>query len=125
MLKVNFKDGTTLAFDLAREDDVQQWLDWVNVKDFQEQITGIGIIHNKHYYAMPYPKKFRCVRFEADLLYNEKKDGIKRLTAERLDCFADDAKISLTVYVYNDPPPPIALKIEVSRLSKRRWTQEI
>lgn len=123
MLKVNFKDGTTLAFDLNRKDDVQQWLEWSSVKDFQERITGVGILHNKKFYAVPYPKYFRMVRLEADLLFTD-KGGVQKQHAERLVCYADDVKFSLTVYTYNDPPPPIALRVDMLKVKHRRWDHE-
>lgn len=123
MLKVNFKDGTTLAFDLNKDDDVRQWLEWSAVKDFQERITGVGILHNKRFYAVPYPKNFRTVRLEADVVTTD-KGGVQRQTAERLVCFADDTKFSLTVYTYVDPPPPIALRIDVVKVKKRQWEHQ-
>lgn len=123
MLKVNFKDGTTLAFDLNRDDDIRQWHEWSAVKDFQERITGVGILHNKKFYAVPYPKNFRTVHLEADVIYTE-KGGVKRQTAERLICYADETKMTLMVYTYIDPPPPIALRIDVAKVKRRQWEHQ-
>lgn len=124
MLKVNFKDGTTLAFDLNKDDDVRQWLDWSQVQDFQERITGVGILHSKRFYAVPYPKNFKAVRLEADVLFSAGKDGVKRQTAERLTCYADEMKLSLLVYTYVDPPPPIALRVDVVKVKRRQWEHQ-
>lgn len=123
MLKVNFKDGTTIAFDLNSDDDVRQWLEWSAVKDFQERITGVGILHNRKFYAVPYPKNFRTVHLEADLVMQD-KNGQQRAIAERLVCYADETKFSLTVYTYVDPPPPIALRFDVVKVKRREWQHQ-
>lgn len=125
MIKVNFKDGTTLAFDLTKEDDVKQWLEWSLIRDFQERITGVGILHNKKYYSIPLPKNFHHCRFSAELVHKMKGE-LKRQVGIKLCCIADDILMSLFVYTYNDPPPPIASRIDMERLKKRRWNvQEV
>ena len=96
MVNVNFRDGTTLAFDLNVAEDLRQWEEWSNAKDFQGRITGIGILHNKRFLTIPHPKKFKKIRFYADLVYSEKK-GKRRLMGERLVCHADEIKCSQTL----------------------------
>jgi len=120
MIKVNFKDGTTLEFDLTKEDDQRQWAEWSSTLDFQNRITGAGILHNKRFLTVPLPKKFRRVKFYADLVHSQKR-GEKRLLGERLICHADDVKLSLMVYTYNNPPPPVLSRIDLERTGKQMF----
>jgi len=119
MLKINFKDGTTLEFDLNKEDDFQQWNEWSSVKDFQDRITGIGILHEKKFHTMPFPKGFRQVKFSAELVAKE-KDGVKRQVGEKLICHADNIQMTMMVYTYKNPPPPILARIDLVRIGKQR-----
>lgn len=120
MVKVNFRDGTTLQFDLNKEDDMKQWLEWSSVPDFQRRITGVGILHNKRFLTVPYPKRFRKIQFFAELVYSEKK-GEKRLLGEKLICHADEIKLTMLVYTYKNPPPPILSRIDMERIGKQMF----
>jgi len=120
MIKVNFKDGTTLALDLSSDDDLKQWEEWSNAKDFQGRITGIGILHNKRFLTIPYPKRFRRIRFYADLVYSERK-GERKLMGEKLTCHADEIKLTLLVYTYKDPPPPVLCRMDMERIGKQMF----
>ena len=119
MIKLNFKDGSTLEFDLLKEDDLNQWLEWSSVKDFQERITGIGILHDKKFHTFPFPKGFKKVRFQAELVYKTKK-GITKLIGEKLVCHADNIKLGITVYTYKNPPPPVLSRIDLIKIGKQR-----
>ena len=120
MIKVNFRDGTTLAFDLNKEADRKQWLEWSSVADFQKRITGVGILHNKRFLTVPFPKRFRKIQFFAELVYSEKK-GEKRLLGEKLICHADEIKLTVLVYTYKDPPPPVLSRIDMERIGKQMF----
>ena len=120
MIKLNFKDGSTLEFDLKKEDDLKQWLEWSSVKDFQERITGIGILHGKKFHTLPFPKGFRHVRFMAEIVSKEKK-GVERELGERLICQADNIQLSILVYTYKNPPPPILARTDLVKIRKKVW----
>lgn len=120
MLKLNFKDGTTIEFDLTKEDDLKQWNEWSSVKDFQERITGIGILHQKKFHVLPLPKGFRQVRFTAELVHKRGKNGNRRLFAEKLICHADSIQLSILVYTDKNPPPPILSRVGLTRIGKQR-----
>jgi hypothetical protein len=120
MIKLNFKDGSTLEFDLKKEDDVKQWLEWSSVKDFQDRITGIGVLHNKKFHTLPFPKGFSRVRFMAELVTKEKK-GVERELGERLICQADNIQLSIMVYTYKNPPPPILSRTDLVKIRNRTW----
>jgi hypothetical protein len=119
MLKVNFKDGSTLEFNLARDDDLRQWQEWSSVPDFQGRITGVGIVHCKRFMTVPLPKRFRRVRFYAELVFG-KKNGEQQLIGERLTCHADETKFTLLVYTGN-PPPPVLCRFDVEKIGKQMF----
>ena len=115
---MNFSDGTTLEFDLTKPDDYQQWLDWSLVPDFQKRITGAGIIHNKQFITLPYPKRFHSVKFYANLVYSRK--GEKKLLGESLVCHADHIKLSLLVYTYKTSAPVFG-RIDMEKVGKQMF----
>lgn len=119
MLKLNFRDGTTLEFDLSKEDDFKQWNEWSSVKDFQERITGIGILHEKKFHTLPLPKGFKQVRFSAELVYKSKGD-VKKQLGEQLVCHADNIMLTLMVYTYKNPPSPVLARVDMRRIGKQR-----
>ena len=125
MIVVNFKDGTTLKFNLNRQDDYNQWLEWSSVHDFQEKVTGVGIIHNRKFIAMPLPSKFKKCKFYAELVHTKNKRKEKVLQGERLTCHADDVKLSLLVYTYTtDPPPPVLCKFTAEKIGRQVFSGE-
>ena len=109
MITVNFNNGSTLSFDLNKEDDLKQWKEWCEVTDFQERIRGIGILHDKRFYNVKFDEgcrrnaeQFKMVRFKAETLFNHKND-IQRKLGEKLTVFTDVMKIEYVVYTYPDP----------------------
>ena len=123
MIKLNFRDGSTLEFDLKNDDDVKTGLEWSSQKDFQEGITGIGILHEKKFHTLPFPKGFRMVRFMAEIVSKEKR-GVKRELGERLICHADNIQLSMLVYTYKNPPPPILSRIDMVKIRSKTWAME-
>lgn len=120
MVKVNLKDGTTLAFDLLKADDQQQWLEWSSVPDFQKRITGVGILHNKKFITLPLPKRFKKIRFYAELVYKERA-GEKSLLGEKLTCHADEVKMTMMVYTHSNTPPPVLCRLDIERIGKQMF----
>ena len=124
MLKVNLKDGKTIAFDLKDESNLKEWLELSSGEVFQRQITALGKIHNSQWYTLPIPKKFRRISFEAELVENSKRNVPieRKYIGERLKCYADDILISLLVYYGNRPRMS---RIDVIKLGKRRFDPKI
>lgn len=124
MIKVNFKNGDTLQFDLTKDDDLKQWNEWSNVKEFQSKIRGIGILHNKKYHTLPYPKRFKKIKFYAEIIYRN-KDNVNKILGEKITCHADNIKLSLLVYTYNNPAPPILSRVDMIKIGKQMFENNI
>lgn len=117
MVKVSFRNGTTLEFDLRKEDDAKQWLEWSNVHDFQNSITGAGILFNRRFFTVPLPKDFKRCWWYAELLTSNKR-GEEAVIGEKLICHADQVRLSLLVYTYTDLPP-ITSRMNLERVGKQ------
>jgi len=76
-------------------------------------ITGIGVLHNKHWHTIPQPKRFRQVSFAAELL-----EGEKGPMGERVIVYIDDVRLSLTVYFGNRPK---MARIDAKKVGKQRF----
>ena len=124
MIKVNFNDGTTLAFDLTKKADWKQWSEWSSSPDFQKKITGAGILHCKRFLTIPFPKRFKRIQFFAELVYSARK-GEKKLVGEKLICHADEIKLTMLVYTYKNPPPPVFSRIDIERIGKQMFPDAI
>ena len=119
MIKLNLQGGETLEFNLEKEDDLNQWLEWSSVEEFQKRITGIGVLHNKKYHTLPAPKGFRRMTFNAELVWKTKK-SVKKLVGEKVSCRVDNILVELLVYTYDNPPPPISTTLTLKKL---KWKQ--
>jgi len=131
MIKVNFRDGDTLSFDLSRDEDRVQWDEWTAQPDFQRRISGLGILHNKRFITLPYPKRFRRVTFNAELIYKTNKEGEKFVLGEQVICHADKVRFTLFVFTYNTqnksacsecdtyPAPPVACRVSIEHVGKQ------
>lgn len=107
----------TLSFDLTDSKESEEWEEKCKDKSFMQEITGIGILHNKHWHTLPAPKRFRKVLFRAELLTTIKKEEMLNV-GERITCYVDDIQISLTVYFGNRPK---MARIDVKRIGNRRF----
>lgn len=120
MLMVNLSDGTTLKFDLDKDHERKMWEEWSTASDFQTKIRGIGVLHDGNYYSVPIPKRFKRIQFFAERVFNVKK-GVQRKSGERVTCHCDEIKIDVLVYTYKNPPPPIRLRLDISRIGKQMF----
>jgi hypothetical protein len=124
MIKVNFCDGTTLEFNLDKANDLHQFDEWSLVQDFQKKITGIGIFHDKRYYTLPLPKRFKHVQFYAENVFKF-KHGSKNKIAEKVICHADNVKLSLTVYTLDKKNIPIISRIDLVNIGRQVFTGQV
>ena len=124
MIKVNLDDGKVLSFDLNSASDYQQWLEWSSLQDFQNKITGIGILHDKKFHTFQYPKNFKTVNVYAESVFNT-KEGSRRKLGERLIVHADQIKLEILVYTYDDPKPPIQSRTTMTLIGKQMFQKNV
>jgi len=124
VIKVNLNDGNILSFDLNKAPDWQQWLEWSSSQDFQNRITGIGILHDRRFHTVPYPKNFTKVNVYAESVFN-KKDGEKRKLGERVIVHADQVKLELLVYTYDEPKPPIQSRTTMTLIGRQMFSKDV
>lgn len=117
MIKVNFKNGTTIDFDLDNEKDKDQFLSWLKAPDFQANVTAFGVIYNGKQHSLPLPRYFRRVRWYAESVFKKKKGKVRKI-GERVIAHVDQIKICLLVYTC-DPPPPIASVVFVEKIGRQ------
>lgn len=99
MLKVNCRDGRTLTFDLLDDRGYEDWLRHQRDPHFQSQITAAGIHHDGTLHALPLPIGFRRLVFEADVVTRANGgEPFDRVAGERLTCYADQVKFTITVH---------------------------
>ncbi len=119
MIKVNLADGRTLSFDLNDDFDLMDWRKRVLDHRFQKQIRGLGIVYNTQWYALPLPKNFNTIRYDADLIINHKAlEDSKRKVGERIICQLDEIRLTLLVYYGNRPK---MARIDAIRIGKQRY----
>lgn len=124
MIKVNLNDGKILSFDLNKSSDWQQWLEWSSSQDFQNRITGIGILHDRRFHTLQYPKNFKKVNVYAESVFN-KRNGEKRKLGERVIVHADQIKLELLVYTYDEPKPPIQSRTTMTMIGRQMFAKGV
>ena len=92
MLKVNLQNGKTETLDLFDANDRARWRQIVGGNG-NAGIRALGIHDKGVMYALPFPIRFRKTIFDAEGIL---ADG--EPVAERVLCYADDIRVTLTVY---------------------------
>ena len=92
MLRVNLSSGETLTLDLFDDDQAEAARDIIRLRS--GEIRGLTLARNGTQHAMPMPRGFRRLRFMVRAV--RLPDGTPSF--ERLDCYADDVLLQLTVY---------------------------
>lgn len=111
-LKVSLRSGETLTLQLP--DDLETWKQREADADFQASITGLGLVREGQYHALPAPSAFRRVLYMVEARYN----GSDTPTAYRAGYVADDVMASITIYSKGNPPMS---RFDVRRTGKLRW----
>lgn len=119
MIKVNMSDGKTLSFDLRNKEELDKWKQLCSTSEFQKTIRGVGIVYNTQWYAIPVPKKFKQINYDADIVLNQReKDLEKQVVGERLICQVDDVQITLLVYYGNRPKMS---RLDIVKIGKQKF----
>lgn len=95
MLYVARSDGRVLRFDLHAADDVRAWLTLASAADFHANVRSLALAYEGHRADLPMPRRFREVRYEAELV----RDVGGRPVAECVSAVLDGVVISLTMYL--------------------------
>ena len=115
---MNCKDGSTLSFELSKDEEYQRWVELTSRADFMQQVTGLSILYNTYWHTLPLPKRFRNINFHAKVLKSD-KGGIERIIGERIVCQADEIQISVITYYGNRPK---MTRIDVRKIGKQRFS---
>ena len=106
---------------LNKYNEFKQFKEWAAVNDFQERITGIGILHNKQFHTIPLPENFAQIKFNAELVFKRKK-GLSIHSGEKIICHADELLLELLVYTsMGIQPPPILSRITMKRVGRQMF----
>lgn len=107
MIKVQFKDGQTLTFDLFKVSDLDAWKRFSVGDGWQNAVTAIGVHQHKVFNTLPAPNHgLDAARFGAGLVLGE--DG--RSIGEQVWYEVENIRISLLAYKYTK-----VTKLNVSR----------
>lgn len=87
-------------------------------RDFLKSVTGIGVLYNKHWHTLPFPKKFNHIQYNAELVQIN-KGGVVVDVGERIICQADDIQINLMVYFGHRPK---MARVDVKKIGKQRFS---
>jgi hypothetical protein len=95
VLYVNLRDGSALTLDLWTEDGENEWTSRADDPAFHTSVRGVSLALDGHRADLPLPRRFRSVRFSAEVI----RDGDGRAVAERVSANADGVLLSLTMYL--------------------------
>jgi hypothetical protein len=115
VLRVNLQDGSTVSVDLER--DMERWSKLKADPAFQRSIRGALIVIDGCQHTMPLPVGFNGpVVYDAELVRDTKRGGA--IVAERVVCYVDCVRITLTVYVSS-----LVMRVDVARVGRLRHTE--
>jgi len=121
VLKVNLRDGSTLTFDLSTEAGRKDWQRRQGDPHFQAEITGAGILHDGVLHAMPVPSRFRSTQWEAEPIWKKNGSG-PQIVADRLTCYADATRLSITVHHGSRPR---VVRFSAARVGRLRYSPRL
>lgn len=88
MIKVNYRNGHTVSYDLQRDEDFKRWQEVLEDPEQATLITGMQIHMNGVMITLPKPKARH--RFGADLVTGKNGDGSgERIFSQFLDSRID------------------------------------
>lgn len=97
MVKVQFKDGQTLSFDLFKDSDLSAWKNFSNGPSWQQDVTAIGLHQHKVFSTLPAPNHgIVASGFGAGLVFGENGKTI----GEKVWYEVNDLTVSLIAYRY-------------------------
>ncbi len=107
MIKINFKDGTTLDLNLFNQQQLNDYKHKLKNDFFRNRISGMSIYQNKQLYTIIKPNIYKTLKWEcgkiaiAKLIENQKLSNSKDV-GESISLIIDDKiKHILTYYFSN------------------------
>lgn len=96
MIKIQFKNGSTLSFNLRNETDQESWDRFVSGKGWFDSVTALGILARKTLHMLPIPNSgLKAYDLGANLLQDERRN---KISGERVWFCVNGLKLVLTVY---------------------------
>ena len=95
MLFINLSDGSALTLDLGTEDGREEWSARAADPSFHRSVRGLSLAQNGSRADLPLPRRFRTIRFDAELVLDRDGDPV----AERVSAEADGVFLALTMYL--------------------------
>jgi hypothetical protein len=117
MIQINTKDGRTLNFDITLKPKLDEFKNLVDDVNFASKISGVGILYKGAHHIFPMPKEMEVINFHAETLIEPDKKGVISLTGERLTCYTEGLRITLTVW-YQKFGPRVAT-YEIKKIGRR------
>jgi hypothetical protein len=114
MLRINTDSGQTLSLDLAEDADARKWEAFRRDHRFQGTIRAISVYAEGRLFALPMPRRFRRISWEAELLVDPRNGA----TAERVVCQADAVRLILTVRRRRNAP--VSARVDLERIGELR-----
>lgn len=113
MVKVQFKDGQTLSFDLDNDRDRLAWDRFVSGEGWSDSITAMSILCRKTLHALPAPNSgLQAYGFGAGLIIGKPH---RRILGETVWYCVAGLKIEMQVYNTNQK----VTKVTVTRLPEQ------
>lgn len=108
MVKVQFKDGQTLSFDLTERSDLLAWKHFCKGEGWSESVTAMGILCRKTVHTLPVPNHgLRAYGFGAGLITGKPRH---KILGESVWLCINGMKIILQVYNTNQKVTRVTVK---------------
>lgn len=113
MVKVQFKDGQTITFDLNQEQDGNAWERFRSGDGWSSNITALGVHCRKTLHTLPVPNSgLSAYGFGAGLITGKPNE---KILGESVWYCVNDVKVALNVYGTNQK----VTKVVVTQLPKQ------
>jgi len=114
LLYASLHDGRVLTFDLLTPGGLRDW-ETLASGPTGGALTGVALGQDGSRTDLPLPRRFRDVRFSAEVL----RDRAGEPAAERVSALADGVLLSLTMYLNGRSG---RFRVDLDKRGRARWT---
>lgn len=114
MLYVSLVNGSTEKFDLLDENDNKRWKTCIKNYNFHRSIRSIALSTCQHRCDVPLPKRFKSVRYNAEIL----RDRQNVVCCEKIIAYVDDVVITLNMFLKGREG---RFRLDIDRIGKLRY----